>query len=68
MDVEAAVVGGLDAGLEGVEGVDEEVYGKSCECTGLRWEWGEFGKPLELRGEVVMGIECCSMESSIAAA
>ena len=33
--VQALEVGGLDAGFECVEGVDEKVYGEGCECTSL---------------------------------
>lgn len=33
--VEARIVGGLDAGFQRVEGVDEEVDGEGCEGAGL---------------------------------
>lgn len=35
IDVEASVVGALDARLESVERVDEEVDGECCDGTGL---------------------------------
>lgn len=35
MDVEAGVIGRLETGFEGVEGVYEEVDGECCEGAGL---------------------------------